>query len=179
MSSNREFEKIRVVAESNESYKALINRTSETIKLDYNIASNKIDKDEHQLNQGNRLLRNIYTTSLYRAYVAKFYQNTEDKKTYKNIVLGFTIGIWVALTCLLIGIIIAVLVIRPDIETTLAVIIPECVTYVGSLFGILEIIAKHAFPTEEEKYVNEMVKTIIETDQEGYLADKTSKQDID
>lgn len=48
----------------------------------------------------------------------------------------------------------------------------KSIDYLGSIFGIIEIITKHVFPTDEEKYVNDMVKTIIETDLRSHIADK-------
>lgn len=166
-----ELHAIKELSASEESYKALNSRANQALGLDYSIESERIDKDERWLNKGNRIFRNILTTNLYMTYVSNFRQNANDKKRYKKFILISTIVIWILLTLLLCSCLVVALLIKKDLSTILAIIVPMCVTYMGSLFGVIEIIARHVFPAEEEKYVNEMVKSIMENDQKGYIVD--------
>lgn len=43
-------------------------------------------------------------------------------------------------------------------------LVSSCVTYLTALISTFTIIVKYIFPTDEEKYFNDLVKTIIESD---------------
>lgn len=174
---NTSIESILQSVKDEESFKSISDNTSKTLSLQFDITSDKIIQDEIHLNRDNRILRNTYTSYLYRAYVIKFCQNSVDKKSYKKKIFNLTIALLVLLTLLLIVCFAVVFALKLDVDKVLAIIIPACTTYFGSIFGILKIITEYVFPKEEEQYVNDMVKTIIENDYKSHMADKNGKSD--
>lgn len=124
-----------------------------------------VHAQEKKFSANNRESRDDVTTELYNKYRDRFQEHNDFKKGYKVKLYSLCKNILTALSIGIIACILAV-IIKDDLKLgeIIAIIIPSCVTYVSSIISILTIIAKHLFPLDEEQYVNDIVKTIIETD---------------
>lgn len=108
------------------------------------------------------------TAEIYSAYHESFVDHNKFKNHYKRILFWSCMAIMIALTVAIIVCICKVLS-SENISTAniLAYLIPSCVTYLTSILGIINIIAKHLFPTDEMEHINDMVKAIMASDSEN------------
>lgn len=107
--------------------------------------------------------RNILLTKLLESYIDSHSKKVKENRLYKGVMfstflLAF-ISFTVATLCLFL---------KTDISTA---DIPQVVsllsvgaTYIGSIFVAYEIMFKYLFPTDEEKDMISMIKTVIEND---------------
>lgn len=124
-----------------------------------------IHAKEKETSAINREARDEITTELYKKYKDHFKEHNDFKHNYKIELYKLCVRLLVLLTLGIIACILTV-IIKGDLSLAeiLSVIITASVTYVSSIVSILTIIAKHLFPLNEEQYVNDIVKSIIDAD---------------
>lgn len=112
--------------------------------------------------------RDDTTAQIYKAYNQSFIDHNKFKNRYKRILFWSCMAIMIALTVAII-VCISKVFSSENISTAniLAYLIPSCVTYLTSILGIINIIARHLFPTDEMEHINDMVKAIMASDSEN------------
>lgn len=116
--------------------------------------------DEAKKEYGNR---NKMITVLFEIYNDNTERRMKTNRRCKKITFWFLLISIFTLTLSIIGLFIVLLKYNL-INDSIAIIISACVTYLGSLLSILQIITKYLFPNNEDKNVLDLLKTIIEKD---------------
>lgn len=110
--------------------------------------------------------RDEQITRLLTEYVDAYHEKAKTNQSFKGIL--FTVSI-ILFSCLVSICILYILItmVRDRASVTDAVsLVAVCVTMIGSIAFLLEIIAKHIFPENEEKNITEIVKAIQNNDLE-------------
>lgn len=107
--------------------------------------------------------RNKIITALFKTYNDNTERRMKTNRRCKKVTFWFLLISIFALTLAIVGLFIVLLKYNL-INDSIAIIISACVTYLGSLLSILQIITKYLFPNNEDKNVLELLKTIIEKD---------------
>ena len=134
--------------------------------------SEKPIPNEKVANAENRTNRDATTTDLYDSYLKHFKSSSKFKNIHKYCLFWVCIVIMLLLTSAIVAAIVLLIEHTAEMDILLGVLIPACVTYIGSLLGILKIIAKHLFQTNEEQNINDLVKVIIDSDLKGKKLDR-------
>ncbi len=112
-----------------------------------------------------QIFRDEQISNLLKEYVDRFKRKSKETLNDRNLLKWVSI-IGISLLTLTIIVLTIYVVVKNDVSSTesLAAIITALVTLCGSLFGIINYVAKRAFPTDDEKYITEIVKLIQEND---------------
>lgn len=124
------------------------------------------ENDEADFNDKARkeyVKRNEIITALFKTYNDNTERRMKTNRRCKKITFWFLLISIFILTFAIVGLFIVLLKYNL-INDSIAIVISACVTYLGSLLSILQIITKYLFPNNEDKNVLELLKTIIEKD---------------
>ncbi len=112
-----------------------------------------------------QIFRDEQISNLLKEYVSRFKKKSTETLNDRNLLKWVSV-IGIGLITLAIVFLAIYVVVKNDVSSveSLATIITALVTLCSSLFGIINYIAKRAFPTDDEKYITEIVKLIQEND---------------
>lgn len=107
--------------------------------------------------------RNALLTKLLESYIDSHSKKVSENQWYKRIMFIVFLGVFISFTCATLW-----MFLKTDLNSAN---IPQIVsllsvggTYIGSIFVAYEIMFKYLFPTDEEKDMISMIKTVIEND---------------
>lgn len=120
---------------------------------------NKIRTETKQQKKRDKII-----TDLLKQYLKSYKNKVEITKT-SRIIISITLGI-ILITLISTCVFITCLCIKKEISdwTNLIALISAYATLFGLIIGLLKIITKYIFPTDDEKYITEIVKAIQSND---------------
>lgn len=135
------------------------------LKSRYDVQKSKSEGYANDLNnvQSEFVKRNKSLTQLLSGYIKEKEDRVKINKRLKITLFIVFVGLLLGLT---VGIIVVFCKINFNQINVVAVtgLVSACVTYIGSLLAILKIMAKYLFPCDEEKDTIDMIKTVLQND---------------
>lgn len=107
--------------------------------------------------------RNILLTKLLESYIDSHSKKVSENRWYKRIMFIIFLGVFVAFTAVTLWMFLRTDFSNADIPQVVS-LLSVGATYIGSIFVAYEIMFKYLFPTDEEKDMISMIKTVIEND---------------
>lgn len=107
--------------------------------------------------------RNILLTNLLENYIKSHSEKIAENRWYKRIMFFVFLGAFVAFTGATLWMFLRTDFSSADIPQVVS-LLSVGATYIGSVFVAYEIMFKYLFPTDEEKDMISMIKTVIEND---------------
>lgn len=138
---------------------------SELLNSDYDNQNTKNESYARQLiNVHTEFVnRNRKLTTLLDKYIAQREERVNINKKFKCVLFFLFVLSFLALTITIIVIFAKTDINNSNASSTIS-LISVAVTYLGSIMIIFEIISKYLFPTDEEKDMISMIKTVIDND---------------
>lgn len=107
--------------------------------------------------------RNILLTNLLNSYIHSHSKKVSDNRRYKGIMFFVFLAAFIAFTGATLYMFLRTDFSNADIPQVVS-LLSVGVTYIGSIFVAYEIMFKYLFPTDEEKDMISMIRTVIEND---------------
>lgn len=107
--------------------------------------------------------RNALLTKLLESYIDSHSKKVSENRRYKRIMFIVFLLVFVSFTFVLLWIFLNINLDSANISQV-ASLLSVGATYIGSIFVAYEIMFKYLFPTDEEKDMISMIKTVIEND---------------
>lgn len=107
--------------------------------------------------------RNILLTKLLESYIDSHSKKFLENRLYKRIMFFVFLGVFVVFTGATLWMFLRTDFSNADIPQVVS-LLSVGATYIGSIFVAYEIMFKYLFPTDEEKDMISMIKTVIEND---------------
>lgn len=107
--------------------------------------------------------RNILLTNLLENYINSHSEKIAENRRYKRIMFFVFLGVFVIFTGATLWVFLRTDFGSADIPQIVS-LLSVGATYIGSVFVAYEIMFKYLFPTDEEKDMISMIKTVIEND---------------
>lgn len=122
--------------------------------------------DKYMTKQQKRRDRKI--TKLLSAYVEAYIRKSESNKEYKALLLYIYISILGIFCISFIAFIYRMCFnVSPDSVPGAIQLMSVCVTFLGLIVGLLQVITKYVFPEKEEEYITRIVELIQNNDLEN------------
>lgn len=107
--------------------------------------------------------RNILLTKLLESYIDSHSKKVSENRLYKRIMFFVFLGVFVVFSGATLWMFLKTDFSNADVPQVIA-LLSIGATYIGSIFVAYEIMFKYLFPTDEEKDMISMIKTVIEND---------------
>ena len=108
--------------------------------------------------------RDVSTTDLYIAFIDNYKSNKLFSRKYKVVICRWCLWIIAILTASIVATILIVVCSTERKVGDIVTMVTAVASLIGTIIGILTIVAKHLFPENEEKHMTEIVKLIHEND---------------
>lgn len=107
--------------------------------------------------------RNVLLTELLKSYIDSHSKKVSENRWYKCVMFVVFLAVFVAFTVATLWMFLKTDLSSADIPQVVS-LLSVGATYIGSIFVAYEIMFKYLFPTDEEKDMISMIKTVIEND---------------
>lgn len=111
--------------------------------------------------------RNLLLTNLLNSYIRSHSKKVSDNRLYKGIMFFTFLAVFFAFSVTTLVVTLVVLLSANFSEINIPQVLSLLsvgATYIGSIFVAYEIMFKYLFPTDEEKDMISMIRTVIEND---------------
>lgn len=102
-------------------------------------------------------------TELVNSYVSRSSDRYKSNKKMKNITYFVFMAILIALTAAIIVVMVKTNINEADVPAVVS-LLSVGITYLGSIFGIFKVMFEYLFPSDEEKEMIDLFKTVYEND---------------
>lgn len=153
------------------------NQDPEKLLEDY-IESDQNFKDNFQTHE--QKLRDSEITSLLRQYIGSYADKVKQQRRFRRtlfILCSSIIGAF-SIAFLVIAIYSAIRPAAVDVPKVVS-LISVCVTFLGSILGLAQIITKYCFPENDEEYITKIVEAIQANDLQNKLANMKVQETSD
>lgn len=161
--------------QSANSYQSIFDASQEIEEIAKSILDNRLvskqqfDDPNYKANYGTdeQVARDRHVTTLLAKYVSNYSHKIEINSEYKERIFTMCECIIVMYAIIVPVIIIFACSSRKGVSITgadVVALISVCVSFLGLIIGLMQIITKYVFPEKEEEYITQIVRAIQEND---------------
>lgn len=161
--------------QSANSYQSIYDANQEIVEIANSILDNRLvskqqfDDPNYKANYGTdeQVARDRHVTTLLAKYVSNYSNKIEINGEYKERIFTMCECIIVMYAIIVPVIIVFACSSRRGVSITgadVVALISVCVSFLGLIIGLMQIITKYVFPEKEEEYITQIVRAIQEND---------------